>query len=74
MASVQIGDQVRVSESVASEYAGRFGVVVAMEQRRAGVITMTECEVEFKDGVRRMFPIFQLTPIPSEEEYWVKSS
>ena len=64
MTGVQIGDQVRVSESVASDYAGRFGVIVRMEERKAaGVITMTECEVQFTDGVRRVYFAFQLTQV-----------
>jgi hypothetical protein len=48
---LKIDDPVRVSETLASEYAGASGVIVAIEERQAGVITLAECEVEFNDGV-----------------------
>jgi hypothetical protein len=58
---LKISDRVRVSETMASEYAGASGVIVAIEQRQAGVITLAEYEVELKDAVRRRFLGFQLT-------------
>ncbi len=57
----KIGDRVRVSNAVASEYAGSTGTVVAVEQRAAGVIQLSECDIEFADGVRRRFLGFHLT-------------
>ena len=58
---LRIGDRVQVSESLASEYAGAHGVIIAIEDRQSGPIRVAECEVEFKDGIRRRFLGFQLT-------------
>ena len=60
---LKIGDHVRVSETVASEYAGESGVIVAIEERKAGTITLSECEIEFRNGIRRRFLGFQLTRV-----------
>ena len=38
---LKIGDHVRVSDTVASEYAGASGVIVAIEDRNAGMITLS---------------------------------
>jgi hypothetical protein len=61
---LKIDDRVRVLETLASEYAGASGVIVAIEQRQAEVTAIAECEVEFKDGARRRFLAFQLTRLP----------
>ena len=63
-----IGNDVLVSENIASEYASSKGVVVAVETRQTGVIQLAEYEVEFKGGVRRRFLDFQLSIIPANEE------
>ena len=65
---LKIGDRVRVSETLQSEYAGVTGVIVAIEQRQAGVPNLAECEVEFKDRVRRRFLGFQLTRLSAVSE------
>ena len=65
---LRIGDRVRVSETLVSEYARASGVIVAIEKREAGVITLAECEVEFNDGVRRRFLGFQLTRLSAATE------
>jgi hypothetical protein len=58
MLRFKIGDSVRVSQNVFSDYAGRVGIVVAAQQR--GVSSPIECEIEFTDGTRRRFVSFQL--------------
>lgn len=58
---LKIDDRVRVVETLASEYAGCSGVIVAVEERQPGVGRLAECEVEFKDGARRRFLAFQLS-------------
>ncbi|PYS36148.1 MAG: hypothetical protein DMG14_25330 [Acidobacteria bacterium] len=68
MKTLKIGDRVRVSETLASEYAGANGVIVAIEERQAGVIHLSECEVEFRNGVRRHFLGFQLTRVSAATE------
>ena len=68
MVRLKIGDRVRVSQAVASEYAGANFLIVAIEERQAGVITLAECEIEFKDGVRRRFLGFQLTRLSAAGE------
>jgi hypothetical protein len=55
MRSFNIGDHVRVSETVASEYASCTGIVVAIEQRQAGPAAIIEYVVEFNGPVRRHF-------------------
>ena len=63
-----IGNDVLVSENIASEYASSKGVVVAVETRQTGVIHLAEYEVEFKDGVRRRFLDFQLSMLSANEK------
>src|SRR5436309_1892012 len=54
-----IGNDVLVSDKIASEYAGSRGMVVAVESRQTSLIQLTEYEVEFKDGKRRRFLDYQ---------------
>jgi len=56
----RIGDRVRVVESLSSEFAGQYGVVVALEQRQSGTRSLPEFELQFSNGVRRRFFAFQL--------------
>ena len=63
-----IGNNVLVSENIASEYASSKGVVVAVETRQTGVIQLAEYEVEFKNGVRRRFLDIQLSSFPVNEK------
>ena len=65
---LKIGDRVRVSETLLTGYAGVTGVIVAIEQRQAGVLNLAECEVEFKDRVRERFLGFQLTRLSAVSE------
>jgi len=65
---LKIGNRVRVSETLQSEYAGVTGVIVAIEQRQAGVLNLAECEVEFKDQVRKRFLGFHLTRLSAVSE------
>jgi hypothetical protein len=67
MTRLEIGQSVRISGTVASEYADTCGWIVALEQRHAGALQLAEYEVEFKDGARRHFLEFQLTPFPAEQ-------
>ena len=60
MSAFEIGDRVRVSSLIASEYADSLGVVVTVEQRDVGPLQVTDCRVEFKDGRRRWCPSFHL--------------
>ena len=62
-----IGDSVRVSEGVASDFAGRTGMIVALERRQAGAAEMAECTVEFEGATRRQFLGFQLSRADSEQ-------
>jgi hypothetical protein len=66
-ARLTIGDRVRVTDAIASEYAGRTGIVVAVEERGVNSLHLSECEIEFADGVRRRFLGFHLTH-PSEDD------
>ena len=63
-----IGNEVLVSENIASEYARSRGVVVAVETRQTGAIQLAEYEVQFKDGVSRWFLDFQLSIFSANEK------
>ena len=63
-----VGNDVLISAKIASEYARRRGVVVAVETRQTGVTQLAEYEVEFKDGVRRRFLDFQLSMLSANEK------
>jgi hypothetical protein len=63
-----IGDSVRVSESISSDFAGRTGMIVALERRQAGTVEILECTVEFDGTIRRQFLGVQLSRANSEQK------
>jgi hypothetical protein len=63
-----IGDSVRVSEGVSSDFVGRTGMIVALERRQAGMDEILECTVEFAGAIRRQFLGRQLSRADSEQK------
>jgi CheY-like chemotaxis protein len=60
---LNIGNRIQVSHAVASEYAGSYGVIISIEERQTGGMTVTECDVEFEHAIRRRFLGFQLVRV-----------